>query len=57
MTAISFSADGLYVVCGGKGGKVSVWGLPEDMACSISDVLDSMKLNPFFWKDYPIDIE
>lgn len=35
ITAVAFSSCGFYLVCGGKDGKVSIWGLPEDIIDSI----------------------
>ena len=49
--------DGEFLAVGGKAGKLSIWALTEDIYESVYDVYQSLKLNPFFWKDYPINIE
>lgn len=57
ITDFDFSNDGQYLLVGGKEGKMSIWAISEDLMNSASDVIGNMKINPFFWRDYPIFID
>lgn len=45
------------MLVGGKEGKMSIWGMSEELCSNAEDVISNMKMNPFFWKDYPIYID
>ena len=49
-----FDNEGNYLVIAGEKGEISLWKLPETMSKNIKNVLNEMKLNPFFWDDYEI---
>lgn len=57
ITSLSFSSDGEFLAIGGKNGKISIWGLKDEILDSVKDVYHALQINPFFWKDYPIIIE
>ncbi|KAM3139067.1 hypothetical protein pb186bvf_008878 [Paramecium bursaria] len=57
ITHLEFSNDSQYIIIAGKNGKLSLWGLNEDILDSAKDVIQNLKVNPFFWKDYPIYID
>ena len=49
-----FDNEGNYLIIAGEKGEISLWKLPETMTKNIKNVLNEMKLNPFFWDDYEI---
>ncbi|CAD8059558.1 unnamed protein product [Paramecium primaurelia] len=57
IVSLDFSNDGQYLLVGGKKGKISLWGLSQDLVQSAEDVIKDMKINPFFWRDFQIYID
>ena len=49
-----FDNEGNFMIIAGEKGEMSLWGLPTTMTDNIKNVLNEMKLNPFFWDDYEI---
>ena len=49
-----FDIEGNYMIIAGEKGEISLWRLPETMSGNIKNVLEEMKINPFFWEDYEI---
>jgi len=54
LSAFDFSKDGRYLVIGSSKGTVTVWVISGSIRGNISQVLDSMTVNPNFWSNYPL---
>lgn len=54
VAAMQFSEDGKYLSLGSDKGSVSVWALGQHLYLNVKQVLDSMKIQPEFWYNYPI---
>lgn len=57
VSALSFSPDGRYLSLGSRTGAVCVWALGEHLMQNVWQVLDSVKMQPDFWANYPIFLE
>jgi len=54
VSVMQFSEDGKYLALGSERGSVSVWAVGLHLYKNIKQVLDSMKIQPDFWYNYPI---
>lgn len=54
VSAMQFSEDGKYLSLGSNRGSVCVWALGQHLHQNVKQVLDSMRLQPDFWYNYPI---
>jgi hypothetical protein len=54
VSAMQFSEEGKYLSLGSQQGSVCVWALGNHLHSNVKEVLDSMKLQPDFWYNYPI---
>lgn len=54
VSVMQFSEDGKYLALGSERGSVSVWAVGLHLYKNIKQVLDSMRIQPDFWYNYPI---
>lgn len=57
VTSMAFSPDGKYLSLGSRTGSICVWALGEHLMLNLKQVLDSVKISPDFWANYPIFLE
>jgi len=57
ISSFAFSGDGKYLALGSKAGSVCIWALGEHLYQNVKQVLDSVKVQPDFWTNYPIFLE
>lgn len=54
VSSMQFSEDGKYLSLGSSKGCVCVFAMGNHLHENVKQVLDSMKLQPDFWFNYPI---
>ena len=54
VSTMKFSDDGKYLSLGSYKGSVCIWQLGENLYSKIKEMVDSMKIQPDFWFNYPI---
>lgn len=54
VSSMQFSEDGRYLSLGSSKGSVGVFAMGSHLYENVKQVLDSMKLQPDFWFNYPI---
>lgn len=54
VSSMSFSSCGKYLSLGSTKGTVCVWAVGDHLHQNIKQVMDSVKLQPDFWANYPI---
>ena len=57
VSSFAFSPDGKYLSMGSKTGSVCIWALGDHLYQNVKQVLDSIKIQPHFWANYPIFLD